>query len=81
MRCKKIKIPIYDGRLILYQVEVWGTINQKYSLGNPLIVRTCGTILANYTKSGNSEYIVAFNSIPINSVIAHEAKHIVNLVF
>lgn len=81
MRSKKIKIPIYDGRLILYQVDNWDIINQKYSVDDPLTVRTCGTVLTNYTKSGISEYIVAFNSIPLNSVIAHEAKHVVNLVF
>lgn len=81
MKKKTIKIPIYDGKLILYQVDNWDFINQKYEHPDPLTNRTCGTVLTNYTKSGNSEYIVAFNSVPLNSVIAHEAKHVVNLIF
>lgn len=81
MECVKIPIPIYDGSLILYKVKKWKKINKKYFEPGACNNRTAAVTTTNYTKAGQSEYIVAFKGEPLPLVIAHESLHVVNLVF
>lgn len=75
MKTKRIKIPIYNGRLIIIKVDDWEPINIKYGYKLGRKHNAC------VFKDFNDEVVVVFKDDPTPSIIAHEAVHIVNHFF
>ena len=79
MKTKKINIPIYFGRLVIHQDKNWKKINKKYNC----FATKCfdAFVFNNEKKSGHIDIVICFGKNPDQAVIAHEAVHVVNLIF
>lgn len=75
MKTKRIKVPIYNGRLIMFKVDNWEAVNKKYNFNLNKHHNAC------VFKDFNDEVVVVFKDDPSPSIIAHEAVHIVNHFF
>ena len=79
MRKTKIVIPLYQSELIIIQDKNWKKINRKYNINGE---KYFGAFtFRNLKKSGRMQYVVCFDSNPSNSLIAHEATHLTNILF
>lgn len=78
---KKIQIPIYEGELIIYQVNKWSDMKKKFHKGSGLSDMYAASTFTNYRKQGSAQYIVAFRGAPTNQTVVHEAIHLTNLIF
>lgn len=79
MRKKIIKVPIYNGNLVLIETEDFKPIEKKYNLSN---TSTYNAFV--FAKDGKNtiEYIMVFRPETIDpGVIVHESVHIVNELF
>lgn len=74
MKCKKVDVPIYNGKLIMFKVDNWDKINKKY--GFDLDKRHSACVFYDLNK----QVAVAFKEYT-PSIIAHEAVHVVNHIF
>lgn len=80
MRRKKVKIPIYFGDLVMYEVDDWKALEVKYRQG---FTSGYGAyVWRQECSKGFVTYYVAFLSGERDlSVIAHEAVHLVNQIY
>jgi hypothetical protein len=74
MKSKRIKIPIYNGTLVMIQVDNWDKVIKKYD--QEITDSMDGVVFKH-----NHEYVVAYNHNPKPGIIAHEAVHLVNHIF
>ena len=79
MKRKTIKIPIYFGDLILYQVADLEELRSKHELTK---VSSYGAIMWDeVTDSGYLKYHIAFLEDVDHDIIAHESLHLVSRIF
>lgn len=79
MKTKKVKIPLYVGRLIIYQVDNIKEIEKKHNLTDCTGVDALAFQINK--KNGSGRFFMAFEGKTTPSIIAHEATHITNLIF
>ncbi len=80
MRRKKVKIPIYFGDLVIYEVDDWEKLELKYRKGFTKGYRAY--VWRQEWTNGTVTYYVAFLKGEDDlSIIAHEAVHLVNQIF
>lgn len=78
MRSKKIKIPIYQGTLIIIETDDLSEVSNKYN--TPDLSKYGAVTLKD--ENEYRHYIVAFESDSFsNSLIAHEVVHLINYIF
>lgn len=79
MITKKIKIPIYFGKLIIIKAKDLTSLNKEFNtdIDNSFDAVTFKKL----KKSGSIQYIVAFNHKVHGSIISHEVCHLVNMIF
>ena len=78
MRKKKIKIPLYTGKLIIIQLE------EKESMNDVVKMYDIDYDMSNYDGMAfieNQNYVLAFSKIVCSSIIAHESLHAVSYIF
>lgn len=76
MRKKKIKIPIYECKLILILVKDLSYVEKKYKTRS--LKNYAAVTIPDENKLGN--YIVAFECKD-RGIIAHEIVHLINYIF
>jgi hypothetical protein len=76
---KKINIPLYFGELTIIQVKNLQKIEAKYKL--PSVINTEALVFRNHDKNGYSRYVMAFEKKCSPMHIAHEALHLVALIY
>ena len=77
---KLIKIPIYFGKLLVIVSVDWEYVNKtyKFDLNN----ETSACVFETVDRKGVTTFVVAFTEInPSSDKIAHEAVHLVGLLF
>ena len=79
MRTKKIKIPLYHGQLSIVQVESLSDIEEKYKLSS--LKGFEAITFRNHMGNGYSRYVLAFEENTTPNIIAHEALHLVALIY
>lgn len=83
MKKHKIKIPIYNGSLIILFTKDFNKVASKYKLKKLLDQDLNGFgafCTAQPTKKGLTQYFLIFSKKPTHSVIAHEAIHATNWI-
>lgn len=79
MRTFKKKIPLYFGQLIIEQAKSLRKVEKKYGLQT-----THGSkalTFRNHDKNGYSRYVLAFGKRCTPNHVAHEALHLVALLY
>ena len=79
MKKKKIKIPIYFGKLILHKVKWMSELNEKYNLNASDDFDSF--VFQETSKKVNKKYHVVLKENTSGSIIAHEVVHLVNYIF
>jgi hypothetical protein len=74
MKRKRIKIPIYDERLILYKCEDFKPLEKKYNLND------CSGYDA-VTFEAHGSIIIIFSENVTPAIIAHESLHAAGYIF
>lgn len=77
MTKKKIKIPIYQGTLVLIKSKNFDWTNKNYGHNIP---KKYGAVSFENEKPNGFEYVVSLVDTNM-SLIAHEAVHICNYIF
>lgn len=80
MRFHKVKIPIYGGILNIASCESWKELKPTFFpdiLNKYELDESCD----GYVFDESNQFFVIFKNIPSGSVIAHEAVHLVNLLY
>jgi hypothetical protein len=76
---EEIQIPIYRGRLVMILTDDLTELNKEYNLN---FTNSFGGGVFNITdEEGYTKFFVAFDNDWDNSLIAHEAVHLVNDIF
>ena len=76
---KKIKIPIFFGKLVILRVRKMTDLNAKFGLNAK--DSYASLVFKKETKKGGIRYFIALQKNTKNSIIVHEAVHIVNYIF
>lgn len=79
MRKKKIDIPLYFGELTIIQAKDLSLLEKKYDLPSMLGYEAC--CFRNHLKNGYSRYVLAFENNTNARIVAHEALHLVALIY
>ena len=75
---KIIKIPIYFGRLHIVQEETLNIIGQKYDIE----ASDCAAFAHKISKENKmTQYLMAFTYNCTPTMIAHEALHVVGMIY
>lgn len=76
---KKLQIPLYFGELSIIQLNKLTTLEKKYKLHSLHGMEACS--FRNHKKNGFSRYVIAFERNCTPKMIAHEALHLVALIY
>lgn len=79
MRSKKLNIPIYYGKLTIIQVKDLSKVEKKYGLQG--LHGMVAFAFRRKRKNSSSKYYMVFEGKTIPSIIAHEALHMVGLIY
>ena len=79
MTATKIKIPIYYGTLTIIQVDNLKKIEKKYNTIS--LYGMDGCVFRNHKKNGSSRYVMVFEGKTTAEIVAHEALHLVALIY
>ncbi len=78
MKSKTVQIPLYGGKIVVYQVSDLKAIQEKHDLTD---VEGCDALSFQInSKQGVGVFYLAFEGKPNPSIIAHEAVHITNMI-
>jgi hypothetical protein len=79
MDTKKIRIPIYFGKLVIVRVKKISEVSEKYQLGNT--DSYASITFEKKSKKHNPRYYIVLQKNTPTSVIVHEVIHLVNYIF
>lgn len=80
MKKHKVEIPIYFGDLIIVRTSDFAPIIKLHAL-EPDTKKDDAFTFRDERNEGYTKYVVVFGENPDHDTIAHEALHIVNMVF
>ncbi len=81
MRTKKIKIPIYYGKLVIIISEDYKSVVKKYKIKTKKDVELYGAFVYTALNKGFPEYLICVDQNISNHLLAHECVHLVNEIF